>query len=260
MLRIETHDGVTCVGGKASLLGTSIPVWVYLIDGLLVDTGPYALKKPLVEVFSEHSLERVVLTHRHEDHAGLAAWLEQELGVDVLAPPSAIAELAAPARLPLYRRLIWGRRPGFSAQPIPGEIETAGHRFRVIAAPGHTKEHIVLFEPDTGWLFSGDVFVRSTPVVAFAEEDMTELMRSLESLLRLDVTMLFCSHAGPLLEGHRALTEKLEKLEALRRRVGELRSDGLPDAQIASRLFPKKSLVEVVSRGEWSRRRLIETL
>lgn len=260
MLRIETHDGVICAGGTASLLGTSIPVWLYLVDDLLVDTGPSALKKPLVEFFSEHRIGRAALTHRHEDHSGLAGWLQKEQGAEILASSTAVTELARPARLPLYRRLIWGKRPGVTAWPLPGRIDTTSHSLRVLQAPGHSPDHVALFEPERGWLFSGDLFVRTKPRLAFIEEDMTLLMQSLESLLNLDFKLLFCAHAGVRLDGPQALEDKLSYLQELRRTIADLRAEGMSNAAIAGRLFPKKPPVVWLSRGEWSALNLVRTL
>ncbi|SDI42922.1 MBL fold metallo-hydrolase [Natribacillus halophilus] len=52
-------------------------------------------------------------------------------------------------------------------------IETSYHRFYLIEAPGHTADHVCLFEPYQGWLFSGDLYITPYPKVFLQEESMS---------------------------------------------------------------------------------------
>src|SRR4051812_17938128 len=73
------------------------PVNVYLIEAdplTLVDTGPKtpealeALKDQLQAVgYRVEQIERVVLTHMHEDHYGLAATVQRDSSATVFAHP-----------------------------------------------------------------------------------------------------------------------------------------------------------------------------
>ena len=38
-------------------------------------------------------------------------------------------------------------------------LETPRFRFRVIHTPGHSADHIALYEPNRRWLFSGDLYL-----------------------------------------------------------------------------------------------------
>lgn len=64
-------------------------VWTsaYLVDGLLIDSGPPAstgdLKQFIKSLAPEQAVEKVVITHWHEDHAGGARFLSEELGLPV---------------------------------------------------------------------------------------------------------------------------------------------------------------------------------
>ncbi|WP_051564509.1 MBL fold metallo-hydrolase [Desulfovermiculus halophilus] len=260
MTHLSFEEDVGCLSSKASVFGTSLPVWTYWLDGLLIDAGPYSLGRDLIPLYRKLHIQQVALTHYHEDHSGLAACVQNEKHAPVHMP-SRFKHLAdKPARLPVYRRLFWGKRPAFTAHPLSQSISTGRYRFQVIPAPGHTQDHVVFWEPNCGWLFSGDVFVRSRPELSLYEEDMSGLIQTLQVMAGLDFDTLFCSHAGPQREGKRLLVQKLEYLLHIQDKARQLHEQGWPSRQIARTIFPKKRFVEYISRGEWSRENLVKSL
>lgn len=256
---IKKHD-VLCLGSKASLLGTSIPVWTYLVDGLLLDTGPFSLRKDFVPFYQEQSIEQAALTHYHEDHCGLAQWLQANKQTRILMPAQSLHLAAQKARLPLYRRLFWGKRQPFQASALPREINSGKYCLQVIPAPGHTQDHVVFLEQNQGWLFSGDVFVLARPELGFWEEDITALLQTLEHLAGLDFQILFCSHSGPQVQGRQLLRQKMDYLLQVQEKARELKNQGWSIKRIVSSIFPRKRAVEFITKGEWSRKNLIQGL
>lgn len=259
MVQVRDAKGVTLARTHARFLAFSMPYCVYFVDGLLVDTGPHSLRKRLRPFLAGLPVDQVALTHLHEDHCGLA-YLFSERGVPVYCLPESVADASREPRLPLYRRLVWGRRPAFEAQPLPEVVRTPQHEFQVLRAPGHTPLHALFYEASRGWLFTGDFFLTTRPRVVFLEEDLRATLASLKSLEGLHVRVLFDAHSGPLHEGARLLARKRAALEELGERVATLRARGLDDRAIDRTLFPKKPLITWFSRGEWTSLRMIQTV
>jgi glyoxylase-like metal-dependent hydrolase (beta-lactamase superfamily II) len=259
MVQVRDAEGVTVAKSHARFLSISMPYCVYFVDGLLIDTGPYSLRKKLEPFLEGLPVEQVALTHLHEDHCGLA-FLFSEHGVPVYCLPESVAEAPLEPRLPLYRRLVWGRRPAFEALPMPEVLRTPNFEFRVLRAPGHTPLHALLYEASRGWLFTGDFFLTTRPRVVFFEEDLSATLESLKRLEGLHVNVLFDAHSGPLHDGAKLLARKRAALEDLGRRVADLRAGGLDDRAIDRKLFPKKPMITRFSRGEWTSLRMVQTV
>ena len=143
---------------------------------------------------------------------------------------------------------------------MPETVKTPKYSFEVISTPGHLPHHNVLYERSQGWLFSGDLYVRSRSRFCATGEDMKQLMQSLEKVLELDFETVFCAHAGVLENGREKLTQKLEFLRDLQRQVNDLRAQGLTDREIDSRLFPEEQVITLVSNGEWTSYNIISTI
>lgn len=252
-------EGVTAWWGEARLFTYRLKVYVFAVDDLLVDAGSWSLRKPFWAFFEGRLPHQVALTHLHEDHCGNAAALASR-GVRILAPRVSLGLGPVEPRLPLYRRLIWGRRPAFPAEPLPERLETERHAFRVLAGPGHTTDHVLFHEVSRGWLFTGDFFLTATPRVIFKDEDLRITLETLQRLSTLDFGTLFDTHQGPLENGPALLRRKRDYLLELKDRVAALRAKGLPDEAIDRRLFPQKPLITRVSRGEWSSLHMVRTL
>ena len=260
MTRTGVHEGVRFIRTEASLLGIPLAYFVYEVDGLLVDTGPYSQRRRILPFLEKHPPRQVVLTHAHEDHCGLAAWVQERFGVPVMVHEAYHEEARADARLPIYRRLAWGARPAFHPDPLPEVVVTPHHRFEVLPSPGHTAHHVVLLERERKWLFTGDFYLGVSQVVAFEDEVADHAVASMRAMLELEVDTLFTAHAGVITDGRLRFRERLAFLEDLRGKVVDLRARGLSDRQIARRLLPRRKLITLVSAGEWSTRNLVRGL
>ncbi|MBX6352059.1 MAG: MBL fold metallo-hydrolase [Thermoflavifilum sp.] len=260
-VNLETIDDVTCFSATLEVAGRRVnTVYVYLVDGMLIDTGPRHLQDELVRFYEQASFDQVVLTHGHEDHSGTAAWLKQHLGVPIRMHPIGIEEMARPASYPLYRRITWGIREPFQALPLADGVESRTRRWKVIHTPGHAEDHVALLDEQTGTLFSGDLFVAPKVKVIMRDESVPITMESLRLLLRQDFQSMFCSHAGYFANGPEMLRRKLAYLENLCGEVLKLHEAGYTAVEMDRMLFPRKPPVVQVSGGEWDSLHLITSI
>ncbi|KAF8795809.1 endoribonuclease LACTB2-like isoform X1 [Argiope bruennichi] len=162
------------------------------------------------------SLHNIIVTHWHLDHIGGVPDILKELKLDCTV-----------SKFP--------RAPGMENLPnVPdlpyhylkdGDvITTEGATLKVLAAPGHTDDHLVLLLEEENSLFSGDCILGEGTAVF---EDLFDYMHSLEKILKLEPDIIYPGH-GPVIENpktkvqeyiqHRMLREKqiLDALEVAR--------------------------------------------
>ena len=134
----------------------------------LVDCGlkraPAAIVRGLAALGRRPSdVQRILLTHAHEDHAGGAARMVEQAtaaGVTVHVEEATYARTGSRPPVPrtLFSRL---RSGGFAPVPVVGELvdgqvlDIAGG-VQVLHTPGHTPGHISLLHADSGVLITGD--------------------------------------------------------------------------------------------------------
>ncbi|MCX7816246.1 MAG: MBL fold metallo-hydrolase [Syntrophales bacterium] len=245
----------------ASFFGLKLDVYIYYVEGTLIDTGPSNLSRDIKKFLTTFRPNQVIITHLHEDHCGLGYWINDVYPeVPIYVSPLRIEETEIESPLPLYRRLFWGRRLPFKALAHPEFLETKSHRLHVIHVGGHSYDHVVIHEPCRGWLFVGDLFLTTKPISIFHEENAADMIKALEKILSLDFTHLFCSHRGPYTKGRELIQKKKEYLEDLQVKVQDLKRKGFTIEEIDRILFPQKTLATYISRGEWSSLNVIKTL
>lgn len=266
MFRVSSHGPVTRLVMARTFLGRPLyQVSAYAYAGLLIDSGPPPTAARLVEWCRSQSgmgseIRRVVLTHHHEDHVGGAAALQEELGLPVFAPATAVAILAEGLRMPPYRKAVWGTPRRFRAEPLGDWIDGDGCRLRVIPTPGHAFTHVCLFDEDRRWLFSGDLYVHEKVRYLRRIEDVWEHIASIRRVLALEPELLLCDHAGILENAPARLERKIRYWEDLAARARDLRDQGLPTAAVARRLLGRDGFLAWASLGDFSQRNLIESL
>lgn len=196
---------------------------------------------------------RVIATHCHPDHVGLADWLCTLWNAPLwmTAGEYAFARMMSSglpgadgtAMFPHFRRhgltdpaleeQIQERKGHYSRlvptvpvayrrlqQDVPLMIN--GRAWQVIAGYGHSPEHASLYSPDLNLLISGDMLLPriSTNVSVFAIEPeadpVSQYLQSLESFLPLPAdTLILPSHGKPF-RGLRTRVEQLQQHHAER--------------------------------------------
>jgi glyoxylase-like metal-dependent hydrolase (beta-lactamase superfamily II) len=205
-------------------------------DGIvLVDTG-YAdedgtrqLELALAQVgFSLADVSLLVCTHAHTDHYGLAGPIVDAAGCELWMHPAwehirAIAddpggaldrriEVARQSGVPaealkLYEKSRRGVNTGLARlvppdrELLPGvEIETDVGSWRVHETPGHAPSHVVLHQPESGLLISGDhVLGRVSPFFDYGHtpDPVGEFLESLDRVGRLETGLCLAGHGRP---------------------------------------------------------------
>jgi glyoxylase-like metal-dependent hydrolase (beta-lactamase superfamily II) len=261
MLKAETRGPITRIHLARSILGRPL-YWVsaYLVDDLLIDTGCPATARELVDWCRDQNVRQVINTHHHEDHSGGDRLLIQELGLPVAAPRTAVPILADFPRLQFYRRAIWGQPRGVKVDPLGNTVETERFRFKVIPTPGHCSDHICLFEPQQGWLFSGDLFVHERVRYLRVDEDPLTTLDSLRRVLALQPQLLICAHFGLVENGCDAIERKIAYWEGVAEQARTLHDEGLPLGEVRDRVLGKEDHMAVFTQGHFSKLNLITAL
>jgi glyoxylase-like metal-dependent hydrolase (beta-lactamase superfamily II) len=258
VIRVEDHGEVTFFR-LARRLGPWPFYWTgaYLVDGLLVDCGPPATARAFERALEGRRVEALVATHHHEDHMGAALRLHAARGLEVQVHAAGVPLLEHGFVQEGYRRLAWGRPPRVAARALGSEVVTRGLRFEVVPTPGHSPDHVCLFERERGWLFTGDLFLAERLRYLREDEDLEALIASLDRVCALPATRVFCAHRGEVRGGRDALARKRDHLVALRARVRELLAGGLSEREVARRTVGREGFLTWFSRGRFAARNFV---
>jgi len=266
MLKINSFGDVTRIDSARTLAGKGY-YWTtaYLVDGLLVDTGCAHTAHELSTALNDSELTTIVNTHSHEDHIGANGILQaSRKGIEIRAHPLALPVLAHPREsqsLQAYRRLVWGwPEPSQGAPLRDGEVvETPRYRFQAIDTPGHSPDHLCLFEQERGWLFTGDLFVGGRDRALRVDSDVWGIIASLKRVAGLALTWMFPGSAQVRDHPRQELMDKIEYLEGTGQRILELHKRGMSAPAIARSLFGGPMRIEFITAGHFSRRGLVDS-
>lgn len=253
------QNGVTYINGKVQFQAVKLNVFSYIVDGVCIDTGARSLSKLFVPFYDEQMFDQVVLTHYHEDHSGNAAYLQKK-GIPIYMNETMLESCTKKADYPLYRKLFWGARKPFLAQPLQSTFESRQATWDAIETPGHAMDHVSLLNRETGQLFTGDLYVSSRTKVVLKEESIPMIIASLNKVLSYDFEDVFCSHAGLLKNGRQALLAKRNYLVELEEKVVGFAKQGYIPSEIQEMLFPKKYPITRISGGEWNSAHIITSI
>ncbi|HMA67028.1 MAG TPA: MBL fold metallo-hydrolase [Desulfosalsimonadaceae bacterium] len=236
-------------------------VHIYIVGGVMIDTGLRHMRKEVLRIAREHEVEAVLLTHYHEDHAANAAALSRHCHIPVYAQPRTCRKMQKPGRIFPYQHLIWGASDPLEAFFLPDCFIKDGFRLQPLSAPGHSKDHTVFWEPHQGWLFSGDLYLSDRIKYFRADENIACQIRSLRKILRYDFDSLFCAHHPVATNGRRRLRAKLRYLEDFYGRVSELADMGFDAKTIMKRLQLKESrFIQCLCFGNVSMKNMVQSV
>lgn len=182
----------------------------YLVDcgagaALAIDPGP-AIERH-VEAIARTARERgltiraIALTHGHPDHAPAARPLATLTGAPIYAHPGSSIH----------------RDNDFA---LEGELRVGETGLRVMDAPGHTFDHVVLYLPQERALFTGDVILgEGTVVIAPPGGAMRPYQATLRRLANEfpDARTIYGGH-GPIVDDARAKIAEYIEHRAMRER------------------------------------------
>jgi glyoxylase-like metal-dependent hydrolase (beta-lactamase superfamily II) len=242
------------------------PVNVYLIEDdplTLIDTGPVdavsvaTLEAALAERGHRvEDLERVVVTHQHVDHWGLARALVDRSGAELCAlagfdgwlaryPASLEAEDAfaddllgrhggaAPSGAGSHRGGLHYAAPAIVTRVLEdGDVlEFAGRRLRVWHRPGHSASDTVLHDAERGILFGADHVLAwpSTAILSPALDGspsdgrrpraLADYQASLRATQALELDVILPGHGDPVHDPHAVIAKRLDRYERITAQV-----------------------------------------
>jgi glyoxylase-like metal-dependent hydrolase (beta-lactamase superfamily II) len=255
------------------------PFWTsaYLVDGLLIDSGSPAsvaeFKQFIESLAPEQAVDKVVITHWHEDHAGGARFLSEELALPVYIHKKGIDKVRDGYSYPDYRVVAWGGP--FEPAPNVRQLDfsslvtkTGKYRFELLHLPGHSDDLVILIEPTQEWCFVSDSIVPKYQII-FGEpsediqEDMKQIHASLKQLQRhtagMDRLVIFTAGFG-MFPGQEILEKNISDIESLHEKVHELKNMGFQDQKIVEKLFGREHLAGPITNYALSRLSLVRAL
>ena len=237
----------------------------YLVDGVLVDSGCAHCAGELIQTLETHNLTSLVNTHSHEDHIGANGDLQSLYpDLEIFAHPAALSVLSNPQKyqpLQPYRKLFWGWPKPSQGKPLQEGacFKTERFTFEVIYTPGHSDDHICLYVPERGWLFSGDLFIGGRDRALRVGYDIWGVIESLKKVAQRSIRMLFPGCARVREQPQGALHAKIIYLEELGGKILELHHKGWSERAIVRAVCGGPMLVEFFTFGHFSRRHLVRS-
>ncbi|MCX7679111.1 MAG: MBL fold metallo-hydrolase [Spirochaetes bacterium] len=180
------------------------------------------------------NVRRILPSHAHPDHFSGIVPLCRALNLKSIVTKSMVKIICSrdayrnsynrPARIPVrfennFRRALrnyaLGKAASFFYEKIFGtqfisnpdivledsdEIEINGKRWHIIHSPGHSEDHISLYNEETGVLFSGDNVLRSiTTWLGPPKSSLRDYLQTLERLRALPhLTIILSAHGSPI--------------------------------------------------------------
>lgn len=261
MLKKSIHGDVISFKVSRTIFG--YPLYFthfFYIDGLLIDTGPYHNAAEIKVALEKLPINKVVITHQHEDHTGNINYFRQELKVPVYAHLKTIKMIRKPPPIQLYRHLIWGAQPPADALPLEEKIVTANFCLNVIHTPGHSPDHTSYFEPLKGLLFCGDLFLGENLTGFMVGENIAEHFISLKKVIALNPSYLFCGLKGRLDNATNRLIKKYKQWWSIGTQVKTLYKQGASRLKIIREVFGGEIYFYYFSQSNWGRRYMIDTI
>jgi len=250
--------------------------WAIVDSGLNYPPGQDAWRAAFAALgISPQSISRIILTHAHPDHYGMAGWLAALSGAPVLLSPDeqTFAERVWGGGEPVYRAVtdffrshgmpedltvavyeqMAALRPMIQPMAVttalpPGTRLRIGSReFQTIPTPGHSDGHVVLYCAEERLLLCGDtVLIKITPNISLwphgRPNPLADFLQSLERLSQLDVAVALPGH-GPLIDSFgRRLNELRAHHDERLRAVERATAVGATAFAVCRAIFPTEQL------------------
>jgi glyoxylase-like metal-dependent hydrolase (beta-lactamase superfamily II)/predicted DCC family thiol-disulfide oxidoreductase YuxK len=295
------HKRLDLLNGKLTILfldgalPNAVPVLfgelftAVLYDGVAVDPGSPKMRRSLKRHLGrlKPKITKIVATHAHEEHVGNLNWLSDSTGAAIYVSERTAQFLTPFKKLPWVRAVIIGQPPNLRHPfHLLGEtVDTDSGQLLVITSPGHSDDHIVLYDPKEKVLLAGDAFMGSYFATPNPDVDSRTWLATLERLLELDIEILVEGHGhihtlradvpdfpGVVIreDPKLAISQKLDYLRWLREQIDAGFEEQLPLRAIEASCFPWGSrsswescatdeCIRLLSLGHFSRTELVRS-
>lgn len=262
MIIITQEGPVTVFKMGRDIIAKTIKYFVhsFLFEDTLIDTGPFHVCDEFLSVLEHYRVARIISTHQHEDHTGNNAPIQKKFNVPLYAHPDALHFLAHPKEmnLNLTQHIFWKLPEPSYGTPIGKTIQTEHHVLDIIHTPGHTRDHICLYEPENKLLFTGDMYCGMVKYFR-KEENFSQILSSLKILHKLECKTLFCCLKGAVTEGRNAIKRKIDFMEKLQEQAMELHRKGASPEQVRKKLLGPEGYIYYATRGKFSKQHVIDS-
>jgi glyoxylase-like metal-dependent hydrolase (beta-lactamase superfamily II) len=209
----------------------------------LIETGPKSTVEHVLRGLQDAgiaSLDWIIVTHIHLDHAGAAGTLAKEFPeARVAVHEAGVRHLVDPSKLWSSASRIYGdamERMWGGIDPIPAErivslsdgdkIELGATTFQAVDTPGHAGHHHALLDASSGVTFVGDALGVRLPDVGVMrpatpppEFDLELAVSSIERISELEPTEIYLTHFSSPEHGMNPASPQavcIEAIDALR--------------------------------------------
>lgn len=236
-------------------LAAGYDVSAYLVRGFLVDCGFRHVGGEFERAWRSLRPRGAIVTHWHEDHAGNAPAMARA-GMPLWMHAFTERKLRERQQVKLYRHVVWGR---------PAALEASFERFepdalQLIATPGHSEDHHIVFDPDTRTIVSGDLWLGVKVRVMGHDENPYQIIASLDGAIALRPKRLFDAHRGLLDDPVAALTAKRDWLQGTVAAIERRLAAGDPEEIVLREVLEGEEHIAFWTQGEYSRRNFIRTV
>lgn len=256
LTREEVEPGVVRLrfrSWQGQLVGYEVSA--YVVRGVLVDTGFSHARRALLAALDDISPRAAIVTHWHEDHAGNVEALARR-GLPLRMHASAEATLRVRPSIGAYRHFVWGQSPRLVTPVVEADVAPLD----VLALPGHSADHLAVWDAERRILVSGDLFLGVKVRVAHRHEEPRRLLASLKSAAALEPRLLLDAHRGPLDDATSRLRGKIAWLEETIGAIAERAARGATPRAIARAVLGREEPVGYASAWEYSKLAFVQAV
>jgi len=237
------------------------PVHSYLIDTILIDTGPISAERHFLPIIEKEKkfIHQIVNTHSHEDHIGNNDTIQKMTDADIYIHSKGLNFLTNPKSLKLYpyQKFFWGTPKPSIAKPIKDTITGSQYSFDIIHTPGHSEDHICIYEPENRIIFTGDLYW-GQKIISFRPcDDFFTIRQSLEKLVNLEIDTLYCGFRGRVDHANEAIDRKLAYMETLEQSVKKYASQGYDIKSIIKKTLGRENSMKWLTSRQFTKENVI---